>query len=193
LPGLVGRTPREVFEEFRTKISELLNKTVTDAPLAITSLARDETRAQLVFRRNNIPIAAPLIEKGLFLYIGQELKVEQQDKSWKLKTLQYRYRIQPTDDLKDTQALRWEYVAREVRDNEYCRHHFQAPIEFELREGMSPLSLKDAHLPTGWVTIEEIIRFLIVELRVKPKDEDGWDKLLRESEGRFKEWTGREI
>jgi hypothetical protein len=48
------------------------------------------------------------------------------------------------------------------------------------------------HIPTGWVTVEEIIRFLISDLGVKPKEQD-WEKELRDSEELFKQWTSRDI
>ncbi len=47
-------------------------------------------------------------------------------------------------------------------------------------------------MPTGWITIEELLRFLIHGLGVKSRT-SSWDKKLRESEERFREWTGRSI
>jgi hypothetical protein len=48
------------------------------------------------------------------------------------------------------------------------------------------------HLPTGWVTIEEVIRFLIAEVGVKPKA-NNWDEELIKSEELFRKWTARNI
>ncbi len=48
------------------------------------------------------------------------------------------------------------------------------------------------HLSTGWVTIEEVIRFLIAEAGVKPKSAD-WDDTLLRSEELFRKWTERTI
>jgi hypothetical protein len=187
----VGRTPKEVFETFRAHISGLLNRTVTDTRLALVQPEKQPTRAFVDFKRSNEPIAAPLFKKGLFLYIGQVLIVEQQqDKTWKLKTTQYAYRIQASDNPKDNDCLRWEYVSRKVRDKQHCRNHFQTPITFSL--GKQKISLEDSHLPTGWVTIEEIIRFLITDMGVPPK-QDGWDDELKLSEAKFREWTAREL
>jgi hypothetical protein len=52
------------------------------------------------------------------------------------------------------------------------------------------LSLAKLHIASGWVTIEEKIRFLIHELGVKPFSED-WDEILHQSEEKFREWTAR--
>ncbi len=191
MPGLTGRDPKEVFETFRDHLGRLLNRTITDAPLSLIH-ARNEDRAQVAFRRGQASIAAPVFTNDLFLYIGQVLRVAQQrDGSWKLRTVQYRYRIQGSAGLEDEDCLRWEYVSREVRDTAHCRHHLHLQGEYTLGPRRT-IPLAKVHIPTGWVTVEEIIRFLITELDVRPK-EQGWEKLLRESEEAFKQWTARDI
>lgn len=191
MAGLIGRTPREAFDTFHAHISGLLNRNVTDARLSLIHPEKRQTRASIDFRKNNEPIAAPLFKAGVFLCIGQTLEVEQQqDKTWKLRTTQYRYRIQASADPGDNLCLRWEYVSRKIRDKQFCRNHFQTPLMFNL--GQQRISLEDVHLPTGWVTIEEIIRFLIMEVGVRSKQND-WDDDLQKSEKKFKEWTGREL
>ena len=54
------------------------------------------------------------------------------------------------------------------------------------------LDLNKIHLPSGWITVEEVVRFLITELKVKPFSDD-WDDLLQKSEHKFREWTHRSI
>jgi hypothetical protein len=55
---------------------------------------------------------------------------------------------------------------------------------------MEALHFGRLHVPTGWVTIEEVIRFLIQELHVTPLSQN-WDAILRESEQSFRERTAR--
>jgi hypothetical protein len=43
------------------------------------------------------------------------------------------------------------------------------------------VTLNDLHLPTGWVPVEEVLRFCIVDLGVRPLGRD-WNEVLRESE-----------
>jgi hypothetical protein len=50
--------------------------------------------------------------------------------------------------------------------------------------GGGNIDLNRAHAPSGWVTIEEILRFLIHDLGVTPVD-DGWPVALEESEQEF--------
>lgn len=114
---------------------------------------------------------------------------QQPDRSWKLRTVEYRYRVQGTPDLNDEDCFRWEYVAREIRDSQHCRHHLHLQGDYTLGPWRT-VPLARVHLPTGWVTVEEIIRFLITELGVPPK-EPRWEDLLRESEEHFKTWTSR--
>lgn len=59
-----------------------------------------------------------------------------------------------------------------------------------MRCGGKFLSLEKLHIATGWVTIEEVIRFLIHELKVRAKNSD-WDARLRASEEKFRKWTYR--
>lgn len=191
MPGLSGRDPKEAFDTFRDHLAKLLNRTVTDARLSLIHV-RNADRAQITFRQGRIPIAASVFANDLFLYIGQFVRVTQQaDRSWKLRTIEYRYRVQGTSGLNDEDCFRWEYVAREVRDTPHCRHHLHLQGDYTLGPRRTvPLAV--VHLPTGWVTIEEIIRFLITELGVRPK-EPRWEDLLRASEEQFKSWTAREI
>jgi len=58
-----------------------------------------------------------------------------------------------------------------------------------VHEDFSPTKL---HIPTGWVTIENVIRFLITDLGIPPLIET-WEEELRESEEQFREWTSREV
>jgi hypothetical protein len=190
LPGLVGRDPKDAFDKFRDHLGWLLNKTITDARLSLIHV-KNEDKAQVSFRQNSIPIAASVFANDLFLYIGQTLRVTQQaDKTWKLRTVEYRYRIQGSPGLEDEDCLRWEYVAREIRDTGHCRHHLHLQGEYTLGPRRT-IPLARVHLPTGWVTIEEVIRFLITELDVRPKERE-WENLLRQSEESFKQWTGRD-
>ena len=58
--------------------------------------------------------------------------------------------------------------------------------------GDGELDLDKAHLPTGWVTIEEVIRFLIFDLGMQPPCGDSWPDLLEKSERKFfEDFTGK--
>jgi len=191
MPALTGRTPAIVFGKFRDHLSKLLNQTVTDARLSVVCV-RGDNKAMLSFRRSDKPVAAPLRSKSLFFYVGQNVEVEKDGSGeWRLRTVQYRYWIQGDDsENTDSWFFRFEYVSRKIRSKTHPRHHLHLPCTLEC--GGQTISLKRAHIPTGWVTLEEVIRFIINDLGVKPKSDD-WDKILLKSEEQFRDWTSRTI
>ncbi|HTU98796.1 MAG TPA: hypothetical protein VMF14_23290, partial [Solirubrobacteraceae bacterium] len=75
----------------------------------------------------------------------------------------------------------------------YSRHHTQMAATVDLGGG-AVLDLNKAHVPTGWVTFEEVIRFVIHDLGVKPPcGDEAWPGLLEDSERKFhEEFSGRD-
>ena len=189
MAGLVGRTPKEAFVFFRDHLSQLLNRTVTDAPLGLVQ-GTEPNSAYLSFRRGDNSIAAPLRSSGLFLFVGQSLIVKPKTAGrfteWRLKTVEYRYWIQG-DSSFHTNAwfFRFEYKSPKLRAGMHPRNHLHLPCLIPCVG--SNLNLADIHIPTGWVTVEEMIRFLIQELGVKSRARK-WHELLVESERTFRLW-----
>ena len=191
MPGLTGRNPNEVFEKFTTHLGRLLNRTVTDAPLSYLVVNEKDNRAYVSFRHYDAQVAAPLFSHDLFLFLGQVLTVIPEGGEWRLKTLSYRYWIQGDDDANtDSWFFRFEYTSPTMKLIMNPRHHMHVPCT--LRCGARDIELKQIHIPTGWVTVEEIIRFLVNELGVRCKARK-WDKLLLESEELFRRWTTRTV
>jgi hypothetical protein len=188
---LTGDRPGDVFRQFRDHISRLLNLTVTDAPLSLTH-RKDALFAQFAFRdQSEFPMAAPLFSGGLFLAVSQQLQVEPlPNRTWRLRTLEYSYHLLEGPSPDSRWIFRWEYVSRRRRHDEHPRHHVHVATVLDTPAGK--LDLDRLHLSTGWVTIEEVIRFLITEVGVKTKAEN-WDEELMRSEGLFREWTGRSV
>lgn len=116
--------------------------------------------------------------------MSQLLEAVKEGSGYRLRTVQYWYGIQESADLSEKALLRWEYVSDAPKDG-WCRHHVQAPAEIEAAGGT--LDLDKLHVPTGWVTIEEVIRFLIVDLGVLPPCGDEWPAKLAASERDFYE------
>jgi hypothetical protein len=46
------------------------------------------------------------------------------------------------------------------------------------------LDLNRVHIPTGWVLLEEVLRFLVIELGARPAQVE-WDSVLQKSESAF--------
>lgn len=111
--------------------------------------------------------------------------VEGQNHRIRLQVIAYRYAITPVGA--DDPLFRWEFVRLPSSGSLWCRHHLQGPISIGVGTQRS-VNLNDWHLPTGWVPIEEIIRFCIVDLGVPPLDTSidaddipGWHERLTAS------------
>jgi hypothetical protein len=194
MPALLGDSPEGVFKRFRNHLGGLLNQTITDAPLSLIFLEGERDRAALSFRRYDEATSAPLRPSGLFLYVAQTVKADKDKGNWRLRTLQYSYWIQhqTNRDSCPVSAFRFEYISPRLKSiDRRPRHHLHIPGVEAVCRGRC-LDLEDLHIPTGWVTVEEVIRFAIRELHCKPRSSN-WDRLLLDSEEQFREWTSRAI
>ncbi len=188
---IVGRTPRECFETFTDHLRPLVAQTITHQYPLLTW--QTKTKLVLSFREAH-PIAIPIETSygRLYFYLGQALEAVPDGESagFRLTTRQYWYRLQHEPDRQAQAALRWEYDSFTPSDR-HARHHAQMPAELQL--GGGTMDLDKAHLPTGWVLIEEVIRFLIVDLGIEPPcGAEAWPEILDRSERRFfEEFTSK--
>lgn len=193
MAGLTGSTPKEVFANFVQHLNELLHNTVCDAPLISVINRELPQRAQMSFRQGDVPTAAKLRTGGWYLYLGQTLEtVKERNKSWRLRTLGYSYRIQRGPEQDDPWVFRFEYISRELQALFHPRHHLHVPTKLILPHSNREIDLAKVHIPTGWVTVEELVRFLVQGLGVRSR-KSNWDRLCRESEETFRQWTARSI
>jgi hypothetical protein len=185
---VIGDRPGDVFRAFRDHISKILNKTITDAPLSLVDY-KNRPSAQFSFRdERDVATAAPLFNSRLFLAVSQQLEAEPlAPKRWRLRTLEYRYHLLESPDPNGRWIVRWEYVSRKRRHDLHPRHHVH--IAAQVHTSAASLDFDHIHLATGWVTVEEVIRFLIHDVGIEPKVHN-WDELLISSEKLFREWTG---
>jgi hypothetical protein len=182
--------PGDVFRQFRDHISRLLNQTITDAPLSL-AYRKDGLFAQFAFRDDSdFPMVAPLFSRGLFLAVSQQLEVEPQpDETWRLRTMEYNYHLLEGPSPDSRWIIRWEYKSHSRQRNEHPRHHVHLAAVVDTPAGR--MDFDKLHLSTGWVTIEEVIRFLIA---------GGWSEAQGEQLGRgtnkergpFQEMDGQE-
>ena len=187
---ITGRTPRIALNEFRDLLNRLLNLTITEARLigAITPGYGSATgRMELAFRDplTGLPTAVPLRsrrfgEVGLSLAQRCETSFNDVD-AHQVATVSYRYCLELPGQSEP--MLRWEYLRKwpnETPPARWCRHHLQGPTMLPLGQGTS---MNDLHLP-GYVVVEDVIRFCIVDLDVQPLSSN-WHKLLEQSYERF--------
>jgi hypothetical protein len=184
---ITGRTLEEASAKFREHLNGVLARTVTPTPLIMFEAERSRGARlgiQLTFRRGGLPIEAPLNTKfgRVSLYLGQTCEsTVGEDRLHRLRTVSYRYTLRPDDATEP--LFRWEYEKTLDASARYCRHHLQGDIALEF--GGIRVPLDDLHLPTGFVTIEEVLRFCIVDLEVPPPSEE-WHTILTDSYELFK-------
>jgi hypothetical protein len=177
-----GATLTEAVDTFRTHLNGVLSQTLTLQPL---TLFKVRTNVGVGFRDpHGRPTSAVLTTNlGLMhLALSQVCTSSRTPEGQhRLHTIKYRYALTGGDAR--APFVRWEYVKRPGAGR-WCRHHVQGPMH--LTVGDAPgLLLDDLHLPTGFVTIEEILRFCIVDLGVEPISRR-WHEVLEESYERFK-------
>jgi hypothetical protein len=186
--------PTKVITEFHRHIEKLLHSTITDAPVSLVeyrkSVSNLEARLALGGKADD-PKAVPLKPIQWYLALSQNVAAIRDKKgNWHLRTLQYSYRLQDGQGLDSRWFFRFEYKSREVLDRLHPRHHLHLPASLDC--GSRNVNLAKVHIPTGWVTIEELLRFLISELGVKTKSKN-WDSILRKSEEKLWEWTQQSV
>lgn len=195
---ITGGTPHECFNEFREHVAGLVQKIVpTRCPIRFTDqLSRHRRTLSFVNAADNDAIPIDTSHGKVFLYVAQSLTVAE-DKDvpasarYRLRTVQYWYKLYGSSPRlrKEEAVARWEYASVRAPNSSHCRHH----IQFGRREskgievpfGTGTLDLNRVHLPTGWVLIEEVFRFLIHELEMRPPCGPEWANVLHDSESKF--------
>ena len=187
---IIGRTLGEAARMFADAMNRLLAKTLTETRLVVVG-PQEGPRVAVAFRaEGGQPDWARLYTRvgPVRLFIGQNCEAIVVPRGRQLTTVKYKYTI-TLEESADAPLIRWEYERTPRKGGLYCRHHLQGPTALDMGRG-GPISLNDFHLPTGYVPIEEIIRFCINDLQAAPRS-DNWDELLRESYSRFRrEYVG---
>ena len=175
--GPTGLTLWDAARQFCDHLNEVLATTVTQTRLVPVRPRPRAISIQITFRQAGEPIQALLASRfgPLRLYLGQVCDgVPLNEGGVQLRTISYKYTLGTGDD--DDPFFRWEYD-REM-PGFYCRHHVQGAVPLQL--GRHAISLNDLHLPTGYVAFEEVLRFCIADLGVRPRSRE-WDRILRAS------------
>jgi len=183
---IIERKPAQAFKRFHKHINKLV-VTVLPIPahVRLAWTGRERTATMEFVRGDGIGTALPLTTRygPLYLTMLQVLETEPELARFRLKTKEYSYRVLDQDDPRANAILRWEYVSDAAPDG-FCRHHLQ--IRTGIGVGAGVHDLNRSHTPTGWVTIEELLRSLIVDFGVLPKTRN-WPEVLAASEKAFYE------
>ena len=99
---------------------------------------------------------------------------------WKVSTAAYFYALHDAEQ-RELMAFHW-HPETEGQKGPHL-HLYDASDIIDL--------LAKVHLPTGRIALEQFLRFLIVELDVKPLRDD-WEKVLRQTQTKheqFRSWS----
>lgn len=96
---------------------------------------------------------------------------------WKVRSAAYIYAV---DDREGNELLSYHWHPLTTPDVPFAHLHFRRPAE-------PYQQLLHAHFPTGRVSMERLIRFLIHELQVEPRRDD-WPKVIERTNAQFEEW-----
>ncbi len=177
-----GQTLHKAAQTFCKHANRILNRSVTKGRLIVIDVP---PRVQIAFRQAGLPVEVPLQTRfgPIGLYLGQVCdSVVGRDGFHTLRTIEYRYTLTPEGAPEP--LLRWEYTKFPPPDVEWCRHHLQGrPVQLNIHR--YEVGLNEIHLPTGYVTFEDVLRFCIVDLGVRPLHPD-WSTILRRSYERFR-------
>lgn len=95
-----------------------------------------------------------------------------------MKTVSYEYRLLDREE-REILAFHWHPVGlSHVTDPHLHLSSRLNPID--MGRNQDPLPLAGIHIPTGFVTLEDLVRLLIAEVGICPRRPD-WDAVLREN------------
>jgi hypothetical protein len=191
-----GRTPKDCFDQFKDHVRPLVAG-VLGAGIHVTFTTPrggDGRHCDMQLGPHHVDYVA--LESRTFgkvyLAMAQDLISNPCEVGFQLTTAQYWYKIFDVQGGQvDEPLFRWERSPVEA-GLRHCKHHFQIGKvpdgqrrrAIEVRLGKGALDLNRIHLPTGYVLMEHVFRFLISELDVTPAS-GNWERLLSDSEGKF--------
>jgi hypothetical protein len=185
--AITGGRPYACFNEFKKHLTSLLAKTISPTAHPVLVGGEKDELAFLEVRYGAEETIRLDTRLGpMRLDLRQELLAhrEKRSKPYRLKTIRYWYHLYPSDSDEGEPLIRWEYESpRALPEARHCLNHVH--LDHQLACGTGTLDLVRCHLPTAWVTIESVLRFVIHELDVQPAT-DTWHEELLASEQEFR-------
>jgi hypothetical protein len=188
--GIRGRTPGECFGQFTDYLNPLLQATLSKKAQVRVVAVEGKLTALLELTEEFIKLGTKF--GALYFSLAQSLECDHDPKEsagrqFRLSTREYWYRLQRTPDPAGEALIRWEYMSprhKKYGDHRWCWRHVQLKAGVDLDGGR--LNFNKVHTPSGYVVIEDVIRFLVHDLNVKSPQAD-WHERLNASEKLFKE------
>jgi hypothetical protein len=174
---VAGRTPQEAVHNFIRPLQRVLS-CVTPAVLDWRGGYRLGATHTVVLDQGN---AVRLPGADLAIRVGQSYEVVRAKPPrgpYKVSTRAYWYALEDNAG-HEVIAYHWH--------PEQTPHRASPHLHIGQGAGVAHRDLRDAHLPTGRISVEEFIRCLIVDFHVPPRRSD-WEAILTRAQQAFEEW-----
>jgi hypothetical protein len=184
-----NKKPSELFNDFVDYINRILNKTITRYRLC-WSKYYSNIKARMFFpslQKIQIKNSPFLFTITQTLFANIDHGVKDFAGQYRLETHEYQYYIWKNDE--SGPIIRFDYEKRLKEEATHCRHHCHMLIQ---KWG---LDFDQIHVPTGWVLIEDFIRFIIVDLKCPTlsSESECFAELNKSEETFFKNRSSKEI
>lgn len=190
--SIIENAPEECFGRFREIVARLLTDTLDRKCFVKCVVVSSRTIGRLAVWQGDKQVPIRIVATRfncmpLMFHMVQTLEAKKIESGvnkgrYRLQTNRYSYRIEKANgDNGDEALFRWEYERTDPSLAGPPRHHMHIQHR-GARKG--ELDLDRLHMPS-WVTIEEIVRFVVHELGHKPPCGARWSKILAKSEKDF--------
>lgn len=176
---MVGRTPHEAVTNFYLPLQKAVD-CVTRAVLDVGGgyYVADKPHILSFVDAESIKLSG---DTGLRLRIIHWYYVVEDtgDRGpWKVATAGYSYALRQSDEC---EIISFHWHPKSESSITFPHLHLGPGAEVGLR------ALATAHIPTGRIAIEDVLRLAIIDFGVKPRRED-WQDILNESQAAYEEW-----
>ena len=120
----------------------------------------------------------------LYLSVSQRFEIVPDARyqgEFKARTLAYVYRLSLDAAAEDSEILAWHWHPLTTPDR--TNPHLHVGVD----QPELGVTFAKLHVPTGRVSFEEVVRFLVVDLGVQPARDD-WEDVIGDTEARFREF-----
>jgi hypothetical protein len=176
---LAGRTPEEAVRNVLAPLAAVVN-CVTDQGF-VSRRPRTDDQWRTAYFQGGFAILDRRNGNALKLDIARRHTVSEAEGErgpWTVGTTEYIYEVTDESD-EPIATFHWHPAAAQAGDEEHWPHiHAYGAREI--------LTLHKLHLPTGRISLEAVVRFLIVDLDVVPRRND-WSDILDRHEAQFRQ------
>ncbi len=181
---MAGKTTAEAVQNFLDPLQRAMS-CVTEAVLSVgggyhASPANNPQQRHVLTIHNSPAVLGR--DKHFALDLVQHYRVVEGEGAhgpWKVSTVAYYYTLLIAATAQEVLGYHWHPQGRS--DVTYPHLH--------LYEGAGSLqhNLRKAHLPTGRIAVEDMLRLAIIHFRVLPLRQD-WETILTETQDAFQQW-----